>query len=61
MVAPAVNIEKIELIPGDAKRRISIRTVLDSIFKEGLVKLLRDYVDIFAWDTKEMPGIDESR
>lgn len=60
VVTSAVETEKIELIPGDGTKQISIGAGLDSVFKEGLTKLLREYADIFAWSLKEMPGLDES-
>jgi hypothetical protein len=33
---------------------------LGSSFQEGLIKLLEEYKDCFAWDYSEMPGLDRS-
>jgi hypothetical protein len=33
---------------------------LDPVFREELIKLLREYKDFFAWDYSEMPGLDRS-
>jgi hypothetical protein len=33
---------------------------LGSSFQEGLIKLLKEYKDCFAWDYSEMPGLDRS-
>ena len=60
IILPADETKKIELIPGQEDRKIGIGAGLDSVFKEGLTKLLREYADIFAWSPKEMPGLDES-
>lgn len=59
-VTPATETEKIELIPGNGTKRVTIGTGLDSIFKDGLTKLLREYADIFAWSPKDMPELEES-
>lgn len=59
-ISPAVQTEKIEIIPGDSSKSVSVGTGLDSIFKSGLTDLLRKYADVFAWSPKDMPGLDES-
>ena len=59
-VTPVVETEKIELIPGDPSKKISIGTGLDSVFKKGLIDILRKYADVFAWSPSDMPGLDES-
>lgn len=56
VVIATVEIEKIELIPGDWTKRISIGAGLDSMFKEGLTKLWREYADIFAWNPRRCRG-----
>lgn len=53
-------IEKTELMQGDGTKRIDIEIEPDSLFKEGLIKILEEYVDIFSWSPKEMFGLDES-
>ena len=52
--------ENIELVPSQEEKKISIATDLDSVFKEGLTRLLREYADIFARSPKEMLGLNES-
>lgn len=52
--------EEIELVPGNKEKIINIGAGLDTVLKEGLTRLLREYADVFAWTPKEMPGLDES-
>jgi hypothetical protein len=33
---------------------------LDPVFREELIRLLKEYKDCFAWDYSEMPGLDRS-
>ncbi|XP_017237355.1 uncharacterized protein LOC108210538 [Daucus carota subsp. sativus] len=60
VTAAATATEGIELIPGNKEKIINIGAGLDAVLKEGLTKLLRDYADVFAWTSEEMPGINES-
>jgi hypothetical protein len=53
-------LEVIDIGDGDKPRPTFISAILDSSFKEGLVKLLKEYKDCFAWDYSEMPGLDRS-
>ena len=32
--------------------------MLEQSIKERLIKLLHEYVDIFAWSYRDMPGLD---
>jgi hypothetical protein len=56
----ADNLEEIDIGDGDKPRLIFISANLDSSFRGGLIKLLKEYKDCFAWDYSEMPGLDRS-
>jgi hypothetical protein len=56
----ADKLEEIDIGYGDKPRSTFISANLDSSFREGLVKLLKEYKDCFAWDYSEMPGLDRS-
>ena len=40
------------------KKEIRVGANLESNVKERLIQLLHDYVEIFAWSYKDMPGLD---
>ena len=52
------SIEVINLGTEDAKREIKIGAALEDNVKKGLIELLQEYVDIFAWSYQDMPGLD---
>jgi hypothetical protein len=56
----ANELEEIDIGDGDKQRPTFISANLDSSFREGLIKLLKEYKDCFAWDYSEMPGLDRS-
>jgi hypothetical protein len=56
----ADKLEEINIGDGDKPRPTFISANLDSSFREGLTKLLKEYKDCFAWDYSEMPGLDRS-
>jgi hypothetical protein len=56
----ADKLEEIDIGDGDKPRPTFISANLDSSFKEGLIKLLKEHKDCFAWDYSEMPGLDRS-
>jgi hypothetical protein len=56
----AGKLEEIGIGDGDKPRPIFISANLDSSFREGLIKLLKEYKDCFTWDYSEMPGLDHS-
>jgi hypothetical protein len=56
----ADKLEDIDIGDGDKPRPTFISTNLDSSFREGLINLLKEYKDCFAWDYLEMPGLDRS-
>ncbi|KAI5399045.1 hypothetical protein KIW84_064422 [Lathyrus oleraceus] len=51
-------VEVINLGTEDAKREIKIGAALEDNVKKGLIELLQEYVDIFAWSYQDMPGLD---
>ncbi|KAA3452374.1 Transposon Ty3-I Gag-Pol polyprotein [Gossypium australe] len=56
----ADKLEEVDIGDGDKPRPTFISANLDPIFKEKLIKLLKEYKDCFAWDYSEMPGLDRS-
>ena len=50
--------EVINLGTEDVKREIKIGAALEDNVKKGLIELLQEYVDIFAWSYQDMPGLD---
>jgi hypothetical protein len=56
----ADKLEEIDIGDGDKPRPTFISANLESGFKEGLIELLKEYKDSFAWDYSEMPGLDRS-
>jgi hypothetical protein len=56
----ADKLEKIDIGDGDKLRPTFIIANLDSCFREGLIELLKEYKDCFAWDYLKMPGLDRS-
>jgi hypothetical protein len=56
----ANKLEEIDIGDGDKPSPTFISANLNSSFREGLIKLLKEYKDCFAWDYSEMPGLDRS-
>ncbi|KAI5407420.1 hypothetical protein KIW84_053614 [Lathyrus oleraceus] len=52
------NLETINLGSEDCVREVKIGALLEESVKKGLIELLREYVDIFAWSYEDMPGLD---
>ena len=50
--------EVINLGTEDAKKEIKIGAALEEKVKRGLIEMLQEYVDIFAWSYQDMPGLD---
>lgn len=42
----------------DCKKEIKICVALDENVKKGLIDLLHEYVDLFAWSYQDIPGLD---
>jgi hypothetical protein len=56
----ADKLEEIDIGDGGKPRLTFISAILGSSFREELIKLLKEYKDLFAWDYSEMPGLDRS-
>ncbi|KAI5425428.1 hypothetical protein KIW84_031286 [Lathyrus oleraceus] len=52
------NMETINLGSEDCVREVKIGALLEESVKKGLIELLREYVDVFAWSFENMPGLD---
>ena len=55
-----MDTESVIIDPEQPNRKIKIGTGLETVFKQELTHLLREYADVFAWGPEDMPGIDES-
>ena len=51
-------IEVINLGNEEVKKEIKIGAALCDEEKKGLIELLQEYVDVFAWSYEDMPGLD---
>jgi len=52
------ELEVINLGIEDAKKEIKIGVALEEKVKRGLIEMLQEYVDVFAWSYQDMPGLD---
>ncbi|KAI5425644.1 hypothetical protein KIW84_031456 [Lathyrus oleraceus] len=52
------NLETVNLGSEDCVREVKIGALLEEYVKKGLIKLLQEYVDVFAWSYEDMPGLD---
>ncbi|KAI5382745.1 hypothetical protein KIW84_070240 [Lathyrus oleraceus] len=52
------NLETVNLGSEDCVREVKIGALLEESVKKGLIDLLREYVDVFAWSYEDMPGLD---
>ena len=50
-------LEKVDLGDGTIPRLTFINKNLSVEFKADLIKLLKEYIDCFAWEYSEMPGL----
>ena len=53
-------LEEIDIGDGDRPRPTFISSNLDPEYKRELKSLLKEYIDCFAWEYYEMPGLDRS-
>ena len=51
-------VETINLGTEEDPKEIKLWARLEQSVKEGLIKLLHEYMDIFAWSYRDMPGLD---
>ena len=52
------KLETVNLGSEDCVREVKIGALLEESVKKGLIKLLREYVNVFAWSYEDMPGLD---
>ena len=52
--------EEVNLNTVEEPRITYISSLLPSDLKEGIISLLREFKDYFAWNFDEMPGLDRS-
>ncbi|RDY04689.1 hypothetical protein CR513_11558, partial [Mucuna pruriens] len=52
------GIEIINLGPAKEKKEVKVGAVMRPKDRRNLVQLLMEYVDIFAWSYRDMPGLD---
>ncbi|KAI5387117.1 hypothetical protein KIW84_073321 [Lathyrus oleraceus] len=52
------NLETVNLGSEDYVREVKIGLLLEESVKKGLIELLREYIDVFAWSYEDMPGLD---
>ena len=52
------SLEVINLGTEEDKKEIKIGASLDPAVKKRIIELLKEYVDIFAWSYRDMPGLD---
>ena len=50
-------LEKVDLGDGTIPRTTFVNKNLSAEFKADLIKLLKEYIDCFAWEYSEMPGL----
>ncbi|KAK3001300.1 hypothetical protein RJ639_021944 [Escallonia herrerae] len=58
---PVEDLISIEVFPREKEKTVRICSNLKKDTKLELVNLLRTYVDIFAWTTTDIPGIDPKK
>ncbi|KAI5398880.1 hypothetical protein KIW84_064315 [Lathyrus oleraceus] len=52
------NLETVNLGSEDCVCEVKIRALLEESVKKGLIELLREYFDVFAWSYEDMLGLD---
>ncbi|KAI5382893.1 hypothetical protein KIW84_070345 [Lathyrus oleraceus] len=52
------NLETVNLGSKDCVREVKIGALLEESVKKGLIKLLREYVDVFSWSYEDIHGLD---
>lgn len=58
--SPIGDIFEIDIIMGCPDKTTKIGTDLLNPLRKEIIYLIRDYSDIFYWDSKDMPGILET-
>ena len=57
---PTEALEDIPLDKDDPGKSTRIGVDLEAKIKNGLIRFLRENIDVFAWSHEDMPGIDPS-
>ena len=57
---PFDDLEIVDLGTADQPREMRIGTTLSADERDSLLRLLRSYLDVFAWSYEDMPGLDPS-
>ncbi|VFQ73601.1 unnamed protein product [Cuscuta campestris] len=58
---PAVEMEEVVLFPeGDQEKVVRIGLGLEEDTREEIIRVLRENSVLFAWESKDMPGVDPS-
>lgn len=52
------QVDLVNLGTDEDKKEVKVGTILGAEIKQGLIKLLKEYVDVFAWSYQDMPGLD---
>lgn len=56
---PEDEIEEVELHIGTKEKTVRIGTRVEAGIRERMICLLREFLDIFVWSLKDMPGIPD--
>ena len=51
-------VEVVNLGTEEVRKEIKICVDLEDNVKKRLIQMLRDYIEIFSWSYKDMPGLD---
>lgn len=54
------DVKKFELVTGDPYKKLNISMAMSRDINQQIIRLLREYADIFVWYPKDILGIDES-
>ena len=57
---PFDDLKTIDLGTADQPRELRIGTTLSTDERDSLLRLLKSYLDVFAWSYEDMPGLDPS-
>ena len=57
---PFDDLETVDLGTADQPRELRIGTTLSTDERDSLLRLLRSYLDVFAWSYEDMLGLDPS-
>ena len=56
----ADELEEIDIGPRDRPRPTYVSAKLDTMYKQELIHLLKEFKDCYAWEYYEMPDLDRS-